>query len=133
MAGVNDHVQTISMNCKIAVIEDNASVRDSIRLVLEQDGFDVFLFKNGEAILSGDIPDVDLFLIDKQLNGVDGIDLCRYVRGTKDFHNAPVVIMSAFYDGYTLARSAGASGFLEKPFDRTMLRDVIDIALGKKC
>jgi CheY-like chemotaxis protein len=73
----------------------------------------------------------DLFLLDYDLPGVNGLELVR--RGRKLAHRAhiPIVVLSATPVG-AAAREAGADVFLQKPQDVTSLVDTISRLLGER-
>ena len=110
---------------KILLVEDDYAVRDAIKMLLEELGYDLELHVNGETILSGEYNVPDLFILDKQLPGVDGVDICQYVKSQTVSKHLPVIILSASPVAQKSAMTAGADGFLEKPFRKTDLLDLL--------
>jgi CheY-like chemotaxis protein len=67
----------------------------------------------------------DLFIIDKQLSGVDGLELCRFLKMQETTRNIPVIIISASPYISTQAINAGADEFVEKPFKIKELLSIV--------
>jgi DNA-binding response OmpR family regulator len=105
------------MSKKIIVIDDDPGIQDIFRLILQREGFDVQIISNGKDILKNAFTIPDLFILDKQLSGVDGVDICLHLKKQKKTKNIPVIMISASPGIGTLAIEAGADDYLEKPFD----------------
>jgi DNA-binding response OmpR family regulator len=70
-----------------------------------------------------DLP--DLFLLDRQLSGVDGLDVCRFLKSQEETKHIPVIIISATSNVVRHALQAGADDVIEKPFLIAELRKMI--------
>ena len=105
------------MQKKILVVEDDDSIQDILMIILRKAGFTVNILANGKPIIEGNYDLPDLFLIDKQLSGVDGISLCRLLKKNSNTKKIPVIMMSAYPNIGELSMAAGADGFIEKPFE----------------
>jgi DNA-binding response OmpR family regulator len=106
-----------SMTTRVLVLEDDDGLRASLRLVLENDGYDVLEAADAERALEiVRDPGVELMLVDLMLGGMDGFTFIRRARpGT----HAPIVVISA-RDGVediVSALEAGADDYVTKPFD----------------
>jgi CheY-like chemotaxis protein len=110
---------------RIILIEDDIEVSTSTQLLLELAGHIVTAYEDGSLILENVIDIPDIFIIDKLLPGVDGIDICRYLKSMPNTCNVPVIIISESPDAAKLAILACADGFLEKPFSHRQLLDII--------
>ena len=69
---------------RLLVIEDEAPVREMLRLLLEDEGFQIVEAAHGEEGLerfAADAP--DLLLVDLRLPGMHGLEVCRAVRQAK--------------------------------------------------
>ncbi|WP_276133957.1 response regulator [Polluticoccus soli] len=110
---------------KVIVAEDDAGVQDSIRMVLEDAGYDVTVLSGGESLLGTEYDLPDVFILDKQLSGVDGLDICRFLKTQGRTKNIPVIMISASSRIDMLAKDAQADGVLEKPFRIEALRDMV--------
>ena len=91
---------------KLLVVDDNATNRDVLCSQLRQWGADVSVAVNGPSALaqceiqvqqSNRQPPFDLVLIDLQMPGMDGLDLCQRLRADERFQAIPVAIMTAIH------------------------------------
>jgi len=106
----------------ILVVEDEPKIVELVRLYLERDGHVVLVAQDGQAALDlarGRAP--ELVLLDLNLPVIDGLEVCRELRGGASTRSIPIVLLTARADEATklAALSAGASDFLTKPFSTT--------------
>ena len=101
-------------------------------MIFAQAGYDADIHSDGEALLSGDYQLPNLFILDKQLPGVDGLDICRYLKAESRSKNLPVIILSASLNLERMALAAGADDFQEKPFRMHDLLDKVRAMLSRK-
>ena len=103
---------------RVLVVEDDASVRAAVSMVLETSGFEVTAVDNGNAaIAEASRSDVhDLVLLDLMLPGVSGLDVCREVRRSSSI---PIVMLTARADTADVVAGleVGADDYLTKPFE----------------
>jgi FixJ family two-component response regulator len=115
----------------VYIVEDDASVRDSLALMLGLAGYQTAAFADAESFISAVHPGCAGCLItDLRLPGMSGLELQAALRRTG--HRLPVVVITAHGDVAT-AREAfleRAVDFLEKPFDDAQLRAAIENAFG---
>jgi DNA-binding response OmpR family regulator len=109
---------------KIIFADDDSAIQDVITLILDSE-YKVTVFTKGEPLLRNEFDIPDLFLLDRQLPGVDGLDICRFLKGQDATKNIPVIMITATPNISALARSAGADGIIEKPFLIQELRQII--------
>ncbi len=86
------------MKGKILVADDAASIRDIFRIILLKEGYEPELKEDANDLLIGKFNAPDLFLIDKLLSGMDGLDICRFLKSNIATKNIPVVMISALPD-----------------------------------
>jgi two-component system, LuxR family, response regulator FixJ len=113
----------------IYVIDDDDAVRDSLRMLLEAEGFLVVEFASGAEFLRAGRPDHhSCLLLDMHMPGLSGVELLIRVRG--DHPLMPVVAMTA-RPGAAIAKAAASAGapLLEKPFRGRELLDAIEGSL----
>ena len=110
---------------KMIVIDDDLPILDAFRIIFESEDFDITTYTDGTNIINGDFRIPDVFVLDKQLSGLDGIELCKLLKSRNDTQNIPVVILSAASDIDKVAKAAGAAAVLHKPFKIKTLRDCI--------
>jgi DNA-binding response OmpR family regulator len=104
-----------TMATRILVLEDDDGLRASLRMVLEDDGYDVLDAADAEHALEAVATGVDLMLVDLMLGGMDGFTFIRRARPQTD---APIVVMSARHGSQDIvaALEAGADDYVTKPF-----------------
>ena len=114
------------MRRKILIADDDPGIRDIFQIVLVKAGYDIEVKDDANEIFGNNFTIPDLFLIDKLLSGVDGLDVCRFLKNNPQTNNIPVVMVSASPDIGTVALKAGADDFIEKPFELSYLLKVIE-------
>jgi DNA-binding response OmpR family regulator len=92
-----------------------------LKLILEKAGYEIEISADGQSIYQQIKPLPDLFLLDKQLKGYDGLEICKYLKSTEPTRGIPVIMLSATPGVKPLAMEAGADDFLEKPFNSGIL------------
>jgi DNA-binding response OmpR family regulator len=105
---------------KILIIEDQKDIVDLATLILEDEGFEVYSFteyKGYERKVND--AHADLVLLDLNLNGYHGKDICKYIKGNERLKQTSVVLMSANRDIQAVKEESGADGYISKPFDLT--------------
>lgn len=123
--GIN-FARRLIMKKKILIADDDESIRDIFRIVLEKAGYDLEIKEDAGEILTNNFTLPDIFLIDKLLSGVDGLDVCRHLKSNPNTSRIPIVMVSASPDIGTVALKAGADDFIEKPFELSYLLKVIE-------
>jgi DNA-binding response OmpR family regulator len=109
---------------RIIFADDDPTIQDVVNLILE-DEYEVEIFSDGERLLANDFSAPNLFLLDRQLPGSDGLNICKHLKNQPSTRHIPVVILSATPNIIKLAREAGADNVLEKPFLISELRQCI--------
>ena len=110
---------------KILVTDDDPGLQDIYKIILEKAGYKVMILPDGRDILENHYELPDLFLLDKQLSGMDGLDICKFLKSQQTTKDLPVIIISATVDIQKLVKEAGADAFIEKPFDKKHLLEVV--------
>lgn len=108
----------------IIFTDDDPGIQDVARIIFERANYEVVVLASGEPLLSGAFEIPDLFILDRQLSGVDGLDICRELKARPETANVPVIIISASPQIGKLAKMAGADAFIEKPFKVRELREI---------
>lgn len=115
----------------VYIVDDDASVRDSLALLLGLSGYSTRLFADAEAFLGTFEPSwKGCVVADLRLPGISGTDLQRRVREVGS--EIPFVIITAHGDvpAAREAFRAQAVDFIEKPFDDHQLRAAIETAFS---
>lgn len=119
---------------RILVVDDNPMNLKLAGLVLAGAGHEVDLVTSGQAALdhlADPLPDVAV--VDIQMPGMDGLELVRRIRASRETTRMPIVALSAavFPEDERRALAAGCDAFLPKPVDtRTFAQDVAAAAGG---
>jgi DNA-binding response OmpR family regulator len=104
-----------TVGCDVLLVEDDERIRQALGLALADEGIDVIEAGSGEEALRrlADT-DVDVVLLDLMLPGIDGLDVCRRLRGQGDL---PIIIVSARTDTADVidGLEAGADDYVTKP------------------
>src|SRR6187455_2773031 len=119
------------MRARILVIDDEAEIRRSVRMILEYDGYDVLEASSGpEGVALAEKEAPDLVFLDVKMPGMDGLEALQRIKAVND--TLPVVIISGHGTVSTAveATKAGAFDFIEKPLasERVLLtiRNALD-------
>ncbi|MBP3223526.1 MAG: response regulator transcription factor [Actinomycetaceae bacterium] len=109
------------MSLRILVVDDDASISEMVAIILETEGYVVTVCADGAhalPIFKAERP--DLVLLDVMLPGLDGVSVCRQLRGESD---VPIIMMSAKTDSVDVIAGleAGADDYVKKPFDNSEL------------
>ena len=114
----------------ILVVDDEKSVRDSLKMVLEFESYDVQFAENGqEALRQFATTPPDLVLLDVKMAGMDGLEVLQRLREKR--MDLPVIMISGHGTIETAveATKLGAFDFLPKPLDRDKLLVTVRNAL----
>jgi DNA-binding response OmpR family regulator len=101
---------------RILIVDDEDAILDFVELGLKYEGFEVELARDGlEALSAVAARRPDLILLDLNLPGLDGLDVCRRVRQASD---VPIIMLTARgdVDERVEGLEAGADDYLPKPF-----------------
>jgi two-component system, NtrC family, nitrogen regulation response regulator NtrX len=116
---------------RILVIDDESAIRDSLRMTLEYEGYEVLLAATGqEGLTLAERESPDLVLLDVKMPGMDGLEVLERLRAMTD--TLPVIVVSGHGTISTAveATKKGAFDFIEKPFasERVLvsLRNALD-------
>jgi two-component system nitrogen regulation response regulator NtrX len=104
------------MKSRILVIDDEAAIRDSMRMILEYDGYEVITAATGEegvAVIEREAP--DLVFLDIKMPGMDGLEVLQKLRHLVEA--TPIVVISGHATISTAVEATrlGAFDFIEKP------------------
>ncbi|MGH9348171.1 MAG: sigma-54-dependent transcriptional regulator [Vicinamibacterales bacterium] len=108
---------------RVLVVDDEASMRDMLRIVLRRDGYDVVVARNGhEALERLRSEPVDLLLSDIRMADVSGVDVLRAAKALN--RDVIAIMMTAFASTDTAVEALrlGANDYFTKPFSMDELR-----------
>lgn len=100
---------------KILLVEDDANICTAVRLLLEQENWEVGEAASGEEGVAMFSDDIDLILLDLMLPEMDGFEFCKYIRTRS---NVPIIILTAReeIDDLVQGLTDGADDYVMKPF-----------------
>lgn len=107
------------MSKKILAVDDDREIVDVIKIILEDEGYEVSTLTTGKNILNV-ISSIrpDLILLDVMLGGMDGREICKSIKSHAIFKYIPIVMISASHNLQSLLKLPGSpNDFLSKPFD----------------
>jgi two-component system chemotaxis response regulator CheY len=118
---------------KIMVVDDSNAIRQSVSFILKENGFETMEAFDGQDGLNK-LKDqaVDLIITDVNMPNMDGISMVRELRATDTHKFTPILVLttesqaSIMQDG----KSAGATGWIVKPFSNDKLIATIKKVLG---
>ena len=116
----------------VFVVDDDSSVRDSLRRLISSVGFNVEVFPTAQAFLKARRPDAPgCLVLDVRLPGLSGLDLQRELADTDAA--LPIIFLTGHGDIPMSVRAmkAGAVEFLTKPFREQDLLDAIRAAIER--
>jgi excisionase family DNA binding protein len=108
----------------ILIVDDDARLREFVRVNLEMDGYSVREAASAaEGLAALDEEPPDLILLDVMMPEVDGWEMLRHVRERHGVDSIPVIMFSGKVDEQTAeaAEERGAQAFIGKPFDPQQL------------
>ncbi len=114
------------MTPRILVIDDEPAIRDTMRMILEYEGYECLTAGSGaEGLTMAERESPDLVFLDIKMPGMDGLETLSRLRGMNDA--LPVVIVSAHGTASTALEAGrlGAFRFIEKPLSKDYVLDAI--------
>jgi CheY-like chemotaxis protein len=102
---------------RVLVADDNESARELLTCVLESRGYSVITACDGfQALQELKYSSPDLLLLDIEMPGMNGCEVCALVKSQSATRDIPVVLVSGLADTAERALTSGADGFVLKPF-----------------
>jgi two-component system chemotaxis response regulator CheY len=115
-----DQAERLDMTKRILTIDDSKTIRDMLMLTLADAGFDVLQAVDGKDGLDVlDREQVDVVITDINMPKMDGYEVIRHMRSNSAHKTTPILVLTteSEADKKNLARAAGATGWMVKPFD----------------
>lgn len=111
-------------NKRILIIEDEKDIVEFVKFNLIRDGFEVISAESGEQGLKKaqtDIP--DLILLDVMLPGLNGLDVCRFLKNKVQTEHIPIIMLTARNEDVDIITGLeiGATDYVTKPFSPKVL------------
>jgi two-component system chemotaxis response regulator CheY len=113
---------------KVLVVDDAAVVRQIVTFMLTNSGYEVIQAVDGnDALTKLHTSNISMIITDLNMPGMDGIEFIKQVRGRSEFRFMPVVMLTtqSQLSKREEGKSAGASGWICKPFTAAQLIEVV--------
>lgn len=112
---------------KILIVDDDQVTAEVIRTFLEDEGYSLSVVHDAGSALAfvAKTPDLDLVVLDVILPDLNGIDVCKRLKGDPKTASVPIILISGGLADDTSVRAglaAGADGYLQKPVEDVALR-----------
>ncbi len=117
---------------KILLIDDDQAIRDVVQRCLSRAGFNITVSDSpAQAIKLLEEEYYHLILTDIEMNGMDGIELCQFIR--KNNRESLIYFFSGSLTSYNMAQleSIGFDGYISKPIDIKTLTQKINEAFSR--
>lgn len=110
---------------RLLIVDDEPSARQTLEMLLLREGYGMTFAADGlEALELVEEGAPDVILLDVMMPGMDGFEVCRYLKSNPSYQHIPIILVTALDSKRDLARGldAGADDFLHKPFNSLELR-----------
>lgn len=118
----------------ILTVDDSASMRQMIKLTLTGAGYAVTEAADGtQGLAAAKAKAFDMVLTDLNMPGMDGVSMIKEIRKLSTFTGVPIVLLTTESDAEkkAMAKAAGATGWITKPFEPNQLLSVTKKVLGQ--
>jgi two-component system, LuxR family, response regulator FixJ len=121
---------TASPRRNVAIVDDDAAVRDSLRFMLEVLGYSVATFSSGAEFVDGDMQHMACLVLDQHMPQMTGLELAERLRA--DGTAIPILLITGLSSPAIIARAAelGVARVIEKPPSDEDLLNFINATLS---
>lgn len=119
----------------ILIADDDSVSRKYLTMILQRDGYEIITVENGEKCLEKyEEISADIVLLDGLMPVMDGFECCRHLKQLPKGHDTIVLMITGLddHDSVNLAYEVGATDFLTKPINPTVLRRRLQYLLSAK-
>lgn len=116
---------------KVLIADDDPVSRRLLQAALEKWGYEVLVTTNGtdvwKVLQGASVP--SLLILDWQMPGMDGVEICRKVRGSPPLRSAYIILLTSRGGKEDIVQGleAGADDYVTKPFDHGELRARVQV------
>ena len=108
------------------IADDDEDLLFILKTQLASEGYTVYSCHNGNSIIKKLIVEKpNIVLLDINMTGIEGDELCRQIKKDKRLSDIKVVIMSGKYDIEKISLSCGADGYISKPLSHLTVKNKI--------
>ena len=114
-------------NGSIVIIEDEQEISELIQSQVANFGFTTIPFFDGKKALDfiqgNDAQNIQLFILDRMLPSVNGLEICKFIRLYNSTKTTPILMLTALSTPEQIVEGldAGADDYMTKPFDHAIL------------
>jgi DNA-binding response OmpR family regulator len=121
-----------TMSITILLVEDDASVRELLKVLLEVEGYDIVEARDGmEGLEKAGVVKPDLMILDLMMPEVDGERVLARLRAEPSTQRIPVIVLSGRYEALERCRDLiGVENVFAKPFEPVKLLDRVGSLVG---
>jgi len=120
---------------KILIVDDEVDLVETIRFLLEMEGYSVLVSRDGEdALNQARRENPHLIILDIMLPKLDGYKVCRQLKSDKRYKQIPILMLTARTQqkDKILGMEAGADEYIMKPFDLAAFMEKVKTYLRKE-
>ena len=122
----NDNVLGLKImaNERILIVDDEEDVLELVRYNLDRSGYQIITASSGEEALSKARKNsLDLIILDLMLPGIDGLEVCKKLKGDVKTEHIPIIMLTAKGDESDIVTGLelGAEDYITKPFSPKVL------------
>jgi len=117
----------------ITVVDDDPRIVALVRVILEQEGFNVRCANSGQELFAGlEKEKPDLIILDVMMPVMDGLVVLARLKDAPETSSIPVILLTVLeqYEDVLAGYKTGADYYMTKPFTRTQLITGINRLLG---
>lgn len=120
----------------VLAVDDSMTMRTLLRNLLRASGYEVVVARDGQAAMAelARMDGCDLVVTDLEMPTMDGLSLCRAIRGSEKYRHLPVVVVTSRGEAEEKRRAleAGADAYVVKAeFEQVAFLDVVKRLLGE--
>jgi two-component system response regulator MprA len=127
-------VEKQTMNCSVLVVDDEYEIRQLLATMLTMMGYQSFMAQDGlDALEKITEYQPDILILDVMMPRMDGLTLCRQLRGAEETAELPIIMLSgkAHQEAIQEGLQAGANRYLVKPTGLDELTRNINEVMGE--
>lgn len=105
---------------KILIVDDEKDIVETIKFMLETEGFECITAYDGEEALSkAKEENPDLIILDVMMPKINGYKICRLLKFDDKYKDIPVIMVTARsqMEDKAIGKETGANEYITKPFD----------------